>query len=122
MLFRSLSINVSDGFTDALTGRYFCANESRMECIRMRNFVTNSLIEENEIEDCGVYDFRFQFDSVIGEAIYVGSSSNQVCWCSCIYRVSSSIGRSTRSHLFPSLRYAVVDCETHTRALFGLTN
>ena len=44
----------------------------------MRNFVTNSVIQNNEISDCGIYDFRFQFDSVIGEAIYIGTSSNQV--------------------------------------------
>lgn len=43
----------------------------------MRNWVTNSIIKNNDIEDCGIYDFRFQFDSVIGEAIYIGTSSNQ---------------------------------------------
>ncbi|CAN0003927.1 unnamed protein product, partial [Sphacelaria rigidula] len=31
----------------------------------------------NVIEDCGIYDFRFQFDGKIGEAIYIGTSSNQ---------------------------------------------
>ncbi|CAN0194941.1 unnamed protein product, partial [Hapterophycus canaliculatus] len=48
-----------------------------MECIRMRNWVTNSIIKNNDIEDCGIYDFRFQFDGKIGEAIYIGTSSNQ---------------------------------------------
>ncbi|CAM9959372.1 unnamed protein product, partial [Hapterophycus canaliculatus] len=48
-----------------------------MECIRMRNWVTNSVIKDNDIEDCGIYDFRFQFDGKIGEAIYIGTSSNQ---------------------------------------------
>ncbi|CAM9261415.1 unnamed protein product [Pylaiella littoralis] len=48
-----------------------------MECIRMRNWVTNSVITNNEIENCGIYDFRFQFDGKIGEAIYIGTSSNQ---------------------------------------------
>ncbi|CAM9797922.1 unnamed protein product, partial [Ectocarpus sp. 13 AM-2016] len=48
-----------------------------MECIRMRNFVTNAVIQNNDIENCGIYDFRFQFDGKIGEAIYIGTSSNQ---------------------------------------------
>ncbi|CAM9262723.1 unnamed protein product [Pylaiella littoralis] len=48
-----------------------------MECIRMRNWVTNSVIRDNDIEDCGIYDYRFQFDGKIGEAIYIGTSSNQ---------------------------------------------
>eukprot|EP00904_Undaria_pinnatifida_P005826 jgi/Undpi1/2373/HiC_scaffold_13.g05756.m3 len=48
-----------------------------MECIRMRNFVTNSVIANNVIEDCGIYDFQYQFDGKIGEAIYIGTSSNQ---------------------------------------------
>eukprot|EP00903_Cladosiphon_okamuranus_P016219 g14966.t1 len=48
-----------------------------MECIRMRNWVTNSVIKGNDIETCGIYDFRFQFDGKIGEAIYIGTSSNQ---------------------------------------------
>lgn len=43
----------------------------------MRNWVTNAIITDNFIEDCGIYDFRFQFDGKIGEAIYIGTSSNQ---------------------------------------------
>ena len=57
----------------------------RMECIRMRNFVTNSVIANNVIEDCGIYDFQYQFDGKIGEAIYIGTSSNQVCCCWCCF-------------------------------------
>ena len=48
----------------------------------MRNFVTNAVITNNLIEDCGIYDFQYQFDGKIGEAIYIGTSSNQV-WCTC---------------------------------------
>eukprot|EP00903_Cladosiphon_okamuranus_P019391 g17829.t1 len=48
-----------------------------MECIRMRNWVTYSVIKGNDIETCSIYDFRFQFDGKIGEAIYIGTSSNQ---------------------------------------------
>ena len=47
----------------------------------MRNFVTNSVIQNNDISDCGIYDFVLDNEdgSVIGEAIYIGTSSNQVC-------------------------------------------
>ncbi|CBN76927.1 FirrV-1-B30 precursor [Ectocarpus siliculosus] len=48
-----------------------------MECIRMRNFVTNTVIIDNDIEDCGIYDYRYTFDGKVGEAIYIGTSSNQ---------------------------------------------
>ncbi|CAN0446328.1 unnamed protein product, partial [Scytosiphon promiscuus] len=48
-----------------------------MECIRIRNWVTNSIIRDNDLEDCGIYDFRYQFDGKNGEAIYIGTSSNQ---------------------------------------------
>lgn len=44
----------------------------------MRNFVTNSVITNNLIEDCGIYDFTYRFDGKVGEAIYIGTSSNQV--------------------------------------------
>ncbi|CAM9834424.1 unnamed protein product, partial [Ectocarpus fasciculatus] len=48
-----------------------------MECIRIRNFVTNAVIINNDIEDCGIYDYRYRFDGKVGEAIYIGTSSNQ---------------------------------------------
>ena len=47
----------------------------------MRNFVTNAVISNNLIEDCGIYDFQYQFDGKIGEAVYIGTSSNQVPGC-----------------------------------------
>ena len=49
-----------------------------MECIRLRNFATNAVITNSLIEDCGIYDFQYQFDGKIGEAVYIGTSSNQV--------------------------------------------
>ncbi|CAM9741543.1 unnamed protein product, partial [Sphacelaria rigidula] len=49
-----------------------------MECVRMRNWVTHAVIVDNFIEDCGIYDYRFQFDGKIGEGVYIGTSSNQV--------------------------------------------
>ena len=57
---------------------WLCVCDGSMECIRMRNFVTNAVITNNLIEDCGIYDFQYQFDGKIGEAVYIGTSSNQV--------------------------------------------
>lgn len=46
--------------------------------MRLRNWVTNSVLTNNTIEHCGVYDYVFG-DGVDknGEAIYVGTSSTQ---------------------------------------------
>ena len=52
-----------------------------MECIRMRNFVTNAVITNNVLEDCGIYDYQYRFDGKVGEAVYIGTSSNQVSCC-----------------------------------------
>ncbi|CAM9277288.1 unnamed protein product, partial [Laminaria digitata] len=48
-----------------------------MECIRVRNFVTNAVITNNLIEDCGIFDYQYRFDGKVGEAVYIGTSSNQ---------------------------------------------
>lgn len=47
------------------------------ECLRLRSFITNAEVVGNKIEGCGRHDFAFQSTSVNGEAIYVGTSSNQ---------------------------------------------
>ena len=47
------------------------------ECLRLRSFITNAEVVGNKIEGCGRHDFAFQSSSVNGEAIYVGTSSNQ---------------------------------------------
>ena len=44
----------------------------------MRNFVTNAVITNNVLEDCGIYDYQYRFDGKVGEAVYIGTSSNQV--------------------------------------------
>lgn len=56
------------------------------ECIRLKNFVINSEITENEIYNCGVYDFQGDGEGVNGEGIYIGTSFTQV----------SRRGRATR--------------------------
>ena len=47
------------------------------ECIRLRSFVTNVEITGNRIERCGRHDYLFHGKGKNGEAIYVGTSSNQ---------------------------------------------
>ncbi len=47
------------------------------ECLRLRSFITNAEVVGNKIEGCGRHDFLFPSNSVNGEAIYVGTSSNQ---------------------------------------------
>lgn len=47
------------------------------ECLRLRSFITNAEVVGNKIEGCGRHDFAFQSTTVNGEAIYVGTSSNQ---------------------------------------------
>ncbi|CAM9319381.1 unnamed protein product [Sphacelaria rigidula] len=47
------------------------------ECLRLRSFITNAEVVGNKIEGCGRHDFSFESTSVNGEAIYVGTSSNQ---------------------------------------------
>ncbi|CAM9422984.1 unnamed protein product, partial [Sphacelaria rigidula] len=47
------------------------------ECVRLRNYVTNAEITDNSITNCGVFDFIFDDGGENGEAIYVGTSSNQ---------------------------------------------
>ena len=47
------------------------------ECVRLRYFVTESEIAYNTFYRCGVHDFVFNAGGKNGEAIYVGTSSNQ---------------------------------------------
>lgn len=47
------------------------------ECLRLRSFITNAEVVGNKIEGCGRHDFMFPSSSVNGEAIYIGTSSNQ---------------------------------------------
>lgn len=47
------------------------------ECLRLRSFITNAEVVGNKIEGCGRHDFMFPSSTVNGEAIYVGTSSNQ---------------------------------------------
>ncbi len=47
------------------------------ECVRLRYFVQQAEVADNNIGPCGVYDFEFDDGGKNGEGIYVGTSSTQ---------------------------------------------
>lgn len=47
------------------------------ECIRMRYLVTEAEVAYNRINDCGVWDFRFNDGGKVGEGIYLGTAPEQ---------------------------------------------
>lgn len=47
------------------------------ECLRLRSFITNAEVVGNKIDGCGRHDFMFPSSTLNGEAIYIGTSSNQ---------------------------------------------
>lgn len=48
------------------------------ECIRLRYFAQNNEISNNLIQNCGVYDFRFNKGGKNGEGIYIGTAPEQL--------------------------------------------
>ena len=46
--------------------------------MRLKDFVTGSIISNNTIQTCGVYDYQLGEGEKNGEGIYIGTSSNQV--------------------------------------------
>lgn len=62
---------------DGLIVRNLFISDCGGECLRLRSFVTNAEVVGNKIQGCGRHDFLFPSSSVNGEAIYVGTSSNQ---------------------------------------------
>lgn len=53
--------------------------------MRLKQFVTNSEIIDNDVSYCGVHDYRYNEGNENGEAIYIGTSSNQV-YRVCVHR------------------------------------
>jgi hypothetical protein len=47
------------------------------ECLRLRYFAQHNEIAHSTFSHCGVFDFKFNHGGKNGEAIYVGTSSNQ---------------------------------------------
>ncbi|MGB1287763.1 MAG: hypothetical protein ACPG7F_14585, partial [Aggregatilineales bacterium] len=47
------------------------------ECLRMKYFAHHNEIAYSTFHDCGIWDFVYDPNGVVGEAIYIGTSSNQ---------------------------------------------
>ncbi len=47
------------------------------ECLRLKYFARHNEIAWSTFHDCGIWDFVFDAHGVVGEAIYIGTSSKQ---------------------------------------------
>ena len=47
------------------------------ECLRLKYFARDNEIAWSTFHDCGIWDFVFHAHGVVGEAIYIGTSSKQ---------------------------------------------
>jgi hypothetical protein len=47
------------------------------ECVRLRYYAQHNEIAYSTFVNCGRYDFEFGQDGVVGEGLYIGTSSNQ---------------------------------------------
>ena len=47
------------------------------ECLRLKYFARHNEIAYSSFHDCGIWDFVFHAHGVVGEAIYIGTSSKQ---------------------------------------------
>ncbi len=47
------------------------------ECVRLKYFAHHNEIAYSTFHDCGIWDFVFDAHGVVGEAVYIGTSSKQ---------------------------------------------
>ena len=47
------------------------------ECLRFKYFATDNEVAYSTFQDCGIWDFVFHAHGVVGEAVYIGTSSKQ---------------------------------------------
>ncbi|MCY4465697.1 MAG: DUF1565 domain-containing protein [Chloroflexi bacterium] len=47
------------------------------ECLRLKYFASHNEIAWSTFHDCGIWDFVFHAHGVVGEAVYIGTSSKQ---------------------------------------------
>lgn len=47
------------------------------ECIRIKYFAQNNEVANNNIQNCGIYDFKFKDGGKNGEGIYIGTAPEQ---------------------------------------------
>lgn len=74
-----------DGVDTSLTGvviQHMNIRRAGKECVRLRYFVTNSVIQFNDIKECGVEDFQLGSSGVNGEGVC--ELLGGVCVCVCV--------------------------------------
>ncbi|CAM9272210.1 unnamed protein product [Scytosiphon promiscuus] len=70
-----------NGVQSALTGVQILGMSvinAAKECIRLRYFVTDCLVQANDIGPCGIEDFQQGSDGSNGEGVYIGTALNQI--------------------------------------------
>ncbi|CAM9975873.1 unnamed protein product, partial [Ectocarpus fasciculatus] len=70
-----------DGVDSAITGVHvqgMVLKNAGKECLRMRYFATNCVVQVNEIGPCGIEDFQQGSDGSNGEGVYIGTALNQI--------------------------------------------
>ena len=71
---------IGDDERDGVTGLrvlHMTFRNAGEECLRMKYFAHHNEIAYSSFSDCGIWDFVYGADGVVGEAIYLGTSSNQ---------------------------------------------
>lgn len=58
-----------DSSIDGVVIRNMILKNAGKECLRFRYYVTNSVVTENDILNCGVTDFQIQEDGENGEGV-----------------------------------------------------
>ena len=76
---------------------------TRSECVRLKDFVTGAAISHNMIQNCGIYDYKFDGGEKNGEGIYIGTSSKQVPATPTLCRWLLHIHLLARRHLESSI-------------------
>lgn len=69
--------------------------------MRLKNFVVDAEIRDNNIRHCGMYDFAFGEGGFNGEGIYIGTSSSQVRRRRCSDEIGGRGGRTIEARRLP---------------------
>ncbi|CAN0035905.1 unnamed protein product, partial [Ectocarpus sp. 12 AP-2014] len=70
-----------DGVDSSITGVHvqgMVLKNAGKECLRIRYFATNCVVQVNEIGPCGIEDFQQDSDGSNGEGVYIGTALNQI--------------------------------------------
>lgn len=72
-----LGQNIRSGVTGLKVTKMVLRNAGG-ECVRLRYFAQNNELSYTRIENCGVYDFKFNAGGKNGEGIYIGTAPEQL--------------------------------------------